>query len=250
MDGIPRFLDAGEAALVVEFGTVEDPAVNDRVLALDAALAVAPPPGLVETVPTYRSLMIHYDPLRLERADLVAHVRALPVDAPGGGKRPRAWTLPACYDGPCGEDVAELGDVLGLSPEALVAAHAAATFRVYMYGFAPGYAYLGGTPEALRVSRRTAPRAPHFSNALLLGGGLAGIATLSMPTGWYVVGRTPERLYSRDRATPFFLAAGDTIRFERIDAHAYAALERRVEAGEIVAREVVAQETLVQEATA
>ncbi len=240
MDEAPRFLDAGEAALVVEFGTVEDPAINDRVLALDAALAGAPVPGLVETVPTYRSLMIHYDPLALDRAALVAHVRAhAPGGAPGGEARApsRAWMLPACYDGPCGEDVAELGDVLGLSPEALVAAHAAATFRVYMYGFAPGYAYLGGTPEALRVSRRTAPRAPHFSNALLLGGGLAGIATLSMPTGWYVVGRTPERLYSRERATPFFLAAGDTIRFERIDAHAYAALERRVEAGEIVARE-------------
>ena len=234
----PRFLDAGEAALVVEFGTIEDPAINDRVLALDGLLAEAPLPGIVETVPTYRSLMIHYDPLTLERAALVAHVTALRGRAAAARAPSRAWTLPACYDGPCGEDVAELGACLGLSAEAVVSAHAAAAFRVYMYGFAPGYAYLGGTPDALKISRRTTPRPPHFANALLLGGGLAGIATLAMPTGWYVVGRTPERLYSRERATPFFLAAGDTVRFERIDAHGYAALERRVEAGEIVAREV------------
>ncbi len=234
--GGPRFLDAGEAALVVEFGTTEDPAISDRVLALDTALADAPLPGLVETVPTYRSLMIHYDPLRLDRAALVAHVLEM-RGAAAARPAARAWTLPACYDGSCGEDVAELGTCLGLSAEAVVTAHAAATFRVTMYGFAPGYAYLGGTPEALRISRRTTPRPPHLSNALLLGGGLAGIATLSMPTGWYVVGRTPERLYSRDRSSPFFLAAGDTVRFERIDAHAYAALERRVETGEIVARE-------------
>lgn len=236
-----RLLDAGEAALVAEFGSTVDPAISDRVLALDDALRADPPEGVRETVPTYRSLMIHYDPLVLSREALAARILALSDRAGTRAAAPSLWTLPCCYaetggGEPCGEDVAAIAELTGLSPERVASLHAGATYRVYMYGFAPGFAYLGGLPDALAVPRRAKPRPPHPANALLIGGGLAAVGTVPMPTGWYVIARTPARLYAPDRDETFPVAAGDRIRFEPIDAGTFAALERRAAAGENVAR--------------
>ena len=233
----PRFLDAGEAALVVEFGSTVDPVINDRVLALDAALRHEPPDGLSESVPTYRSLMIHYDPLVLERSRLVALVEAITaresaVRAPG-----RIWTLPCCYDPDFAEDIAEVAEIAGLTEERVAELHRNAEYRVYMYGFAPGFAYLGGLPAELGISRRARPRPPHPQSALLIGGGLAAVATFPMPTGWYVLARTPERLFSEDRDPSFLIEGGDLLRFEAIDAVTFADLDRRAAAGEIIARQ-------------
>ncbi|GJD97855.1 5-oxoprolinase subunit B family protein [Methylobacterium iners] len=232
----PRFLDAGEAALVVEFGSRVDPATNERVLALDDALRLAPPEGLRECVPTYRSLMIHYDPLVLDRAALVARVEA-DLRRPSGPRRAgRTWAMPCCYDPALAEDIAAFGALAGLSAEEVAARHASAEYRVYMYGFAPGFAYLGGLPEALALPRRASPRPPHPRNAVMVGGGLAAVATFPMPTGWYVIGRTPERLYAPEREPAFLVEGGDGLRFEPVDAATFAALDRRAAAGEVVAR--------------
>lgn len=235
----PLFLDAGEAALVVEFGRTVDPAISDRVLALDAALAADPPEGLRELVPTYRSLMIHYDPLRLERARLVALVEDRLTAAVASKRAAAQWIVPCCYDLPHGEDLAEMAALMGLTAAEAAAIHASASYRVYMYGFSPGFTYLGGLPEAIAVSRRTRPRPPHDGKAVLVGGGLSAIASFSMPTGWYVVGRTPERLYAPERADAFLFEPGDSLRFEAIDASTFALLDARAEAGEIVARRQV-----------
>lgn len=232
----PRLLDAGEAALVVEFGSTVDPAISDRVLALDDALGADPPEGLRERVPTYRSLMLHYDPLVLDRAALVERVRTLAAGATAQAATTTLWTLPCCYAAPHGEDVAQVAERTGLSPDAVVATHAGATYRVYMYGFAPGFAYLGGLPEPLAVPRRASPRPPHPANAVVIGGGLAAVATVPMPTGWYVIGATPARLYAPERDPSFFVGAGDLIRFEPVDAAAFDALSAREAAGEPVAR--------------
>ncbi|MCJ2048818.1 5-oxoprolinase subunit B family protein [Methylobacterium sp. J-070] len=232
----PRILDAGEAALVVEFGSTVDPAISDRVLALDDALGADPPDGLRERVPTYRSLMLHYDPLVLDRDALAARVRSLAAAADARAATAILWTLPCCYDAPHGEDIAQVAERTGLSPDAVVSTHAEATYRVYMYGFAPGFAYLGGLPKALAVPRRASPRPPHPRNAVVIGGGLAAVATVPMPTGWYVIGATPARLYAPEREPSFFVGAGDLIRFEPVDAATFDALTAREAAGEPVAR--------------
>lgn len=231
-----RIHDAGEAALVVEFGACVDPDLNARVLALDAALAEAAIPGLRETLPTYRSLMIHYDPLVLDRADLCRRVMDRIAAAPARAATGRHWTLPCCYDPDLAEDLGALAAWAGLAPARVAALHGAATYRVYMYGFAPGFAYLGGLPEALAIGRRAEPRPPHPANAILVGGGLAAIATVPMPTGWYVVGRTPERLYAEARAQSFLIEPGDSLRFEAIDTGTFADLDARAARGEVVAR--------------
>jgi len=232
----PRFLDAGEAALVVEFGRTVDAATNETVLALDTALAQAGVPGIRELVPTYRSLMIHYDPLILTRAGLVTAVQRVLDGGVSHQAAPRHWALPCCYDLPHGEDLAEAAGLLHLSPEQVVSAHLTGRYRVYMYGFAPGYAYLGGLPEALAISRRPTPRPPHPAGGVLIGGGLCGVATFPMPTGWYVLGRTPERLYAHARAEAFLIRPGDVLRFERVDGTTFAALDDRAAAGETIAR--------------
>ncbi len=232
----PRLLDAGEAALVAEFGTIVDPAISDRVLALDDALAAQSLPGILETVPTYRSLMIHYDPLVLDRETLAGHVRGLTGGTIRRAAAPARWILPCCYDAPHGEDLAAVADLIGRTPAQVAALHEGGTYRVYMYGFAPGFAYLGGLPAPLAVKRRPSPRPPHPTNAVMVGGGLAAVATVPMPTGWYVLGATPSKLYAPERAESFFVRPGDEIRFEAVDAAAYAGLAAREAAGERVAR--------------
>ncbi len=233
----PRYLDAGEAALVVEFGSEVDPAVHDKVLGLDAALAATPLAGVSETVPTYRSLMIHYDPLVLDRAALVADVAARLDALPDRPVKPaRIWSVPICYDAPHGEDIGNIAAQTGLSPEKVVALHRDAAFRVYMYGFAPGFCYLGGCPPELAISRRMTPRPPHPPNAVMIAGGLGVISTVSMPTGWWIVGRTPERMFSATREPHVVFGVGDELRFESVDADTFAALDARGAAGEIVSR--------------
>ena len=231
-----RFLNAGETALVVEFGTTIDPAIHARVLELDRALAAAPIEGLVEAVPTYRSLMIHYDPTRIEPQALVERLQALPAAASDAGAKARRWLVPACYAPECAPDLGAVAERLGLSQERVVALHSGATYRIYMYGFAPGFAYLGGLPEALAISRRATPRPRAEASSLLIAGGQALITTVPMPTGWHVLGRTPERFFSLDRDPVVLAAVGDEVRFEPVDATSFAALTARAEAGEVIAR--------------
>jgi len=233
----PRFLDAGEAGLSIEFGDSVDAQINARVLALDAALRSAAPEGLIETLPTYRALLVCYEPLILSREKLLGVVEARlaegPLDRPAAA--PARWRLPCCYEAPCGEDLAEAAARLGLTPARFVEIHAGAEYRAYMYGFAPGWCYLGGLPRELALPRRATPRAPTPHGAVLIGGGLALVASNPMPTGWYVVGRTPERLFSPSREPPLFISPGDFLRFEPVDLESFHALEARAAKGERLA---------------
>ncbi len=226
----PRYLAAGESALVVEFGQSIDRTVHDRVLALDQAVAAAMIEGVLETVPTYRSLMIHFDPGRMPTEALIDAIKGLDVlhAAPKGKRR---WRIPVCYEPPFAEDLGEVAQSLGLTPEEIVALHSGARYRVYMYGFAPGFTFLGGLPDALSISRRATPRPPAPPGSLLVAGGQALIASISMPTGWHQIGRTPVRVFDPRRDPVFLTAVGDEISFERIDAARFEQLARAADSG-------------------
>ena len=231
-----RFLDSGEGLLVVEFGSAIDAGLNERVLALDAALTRAAIAGVIETTPTFRSLAVAYEPLVIERERLVARILELAAEAEVATRPSRAWTFPCSFEAPHGEDLAEVAGRLGLAPARLIEHLCAWPLRVHMYGFSPGFAYLGGLPAELAASRRASPRAAHPADAVMIAGGMAAIAPLPMPTGWWVVGRTPEKVFAPGRDPAFLVAVGDTIRFEAIDAATFAALAARAAAGEPVAR--------------
>jgi len=227
----PRFLNAGEAALVVEFGSIVDPVINDHVVALDQALGSLTIPGVLETVPTYRSLMIHYDPLILDREALIGKLQTIQLK-PRPQQVRKLWTIPCCYEPPFAEDLADVAQAMNLSPDQVVALHSGARFRTYMYGFAPGFCYLGGLPKELAISRRPTPRPPHPPNAILIAGGLSLISTFSMPTGWWVIGRTPMRMFSPWRDPNFLIQIGDSVQFQPIGKQAFDSLEQQAIASE------------------
>jgi KipI family sensor histidine kinase inhibitor len=233
---VPRYLIAGESALVAEFGSTIDPEIHDQVLALDAAVQQAQINGVTETVPTYRSLMIHFDPRRLETAALIGLLARLDLSSKPAGKQRQRWYIPACYDPPHDEDLAEVAAILALPRARIIDLHQRTRYRVYMYGFAPGYTFLGGLPEELAIARRPVPRSPAPPGSLLIAGGQALIASCAMPTGWYGIGRTPVKVFDPKRAQIFLAGIGDEVCFERIGCETFDALSLAAEGGDLVAR--------------
>ncbi len=232
----PVFKDAGECALVVEFGDMIDDTLTDQVLALDVALGAIN--GLVETVPTYRSLMLHYDPLILPRSGLMTHVNAALAAARVSESKGQLWQLPACYDPSLAVDLGPVAVGTGLDPNRVPALHASATYRVVMYGFAPGWAYLSGLPSALTLPRRATPRDVIPAGSLIIAGGLAIVAALPMPSGWHIIGQTAARLFVPDRTPVFLFAPGDRLQFDPVDLPTHAALQLRAAQGDPLARKV------------
>jgi KipI family sensor histidine kinase inhibitor len=230
-----RLLWCGDTALTVEFGDGIDPDLNARVLALDARLRDADYPGLVETVPTYRSLTLHLDPVMVDRARLEATVLDLAaLPAPVLPPR-RIWRVPVVYGGEFGVDLVEVAAHHGLSPEAVVERHAAPDYRVVMIGFLPGYAYLDGLDPGLALSRRSSPRPTTPAGTISIGGVQALIASIAAPSGWHLLGRTPVRAFLPSRDPVFLFEPGDGIRFVPTDPARWDALDRAAAAGDPVA---------------
>jgi KipI family sensor histidine kinase inhibitor len=237
----PRFLNAGDRGLTVELGDVVDEATNERVVALDKALHDIP--GIVETVPTYRSLLILFDPASITKAALRERVLAAwPLDAAATGPY-RRFTIPVLYGGSAGEDLAFVASARGLTEAEVVRLHASVEYRVYMIGFAPGFAYLGGLPEALHTSRRVDPRMRIPASSISIGGMQAAICPpIEFPSGWQLLGRTPVRTYDPARSEPFLLSAGDRVRFSPISEVEYEGLIAAAEAGDPIARMEIVDE--------
>jgi inhibitor of KinA len=213
----PRILPVGDAALVVEFRDEIHPDIHRRVLALDHALAADPFPGLRETVPTYRSLLVYYDPRQLswdEARRLVANALARSTDTPMPD--PREVEIPVVYGGEFGPDIGFVAAHTGLSEEEVVRLHTSVTYTVYMLGFAPGFVYLGGLPEALATPRLPTPRPSVPAGSVGIAGLQTGIYGLSTPGGWRLIGRTPLTMLDLNRQPPTLLQPGDRVRFVRI----------------------------------
>jgi KipI family sensor histidine kinase inhibitor len=221
----PRILACGDAAISVEFGDVIDPALNARVLALDAALAADPVAGVIETVPTYRSLLVHFHPLETDVALLLARIDAACRRAVPPRREVRRWHVPVVYGGAFGMDLDDLAARHGLSPGELVARHAGAVYQVYMIGFMPGFAYLGGLDPALATPRRVEPRMETPAQSVSIGGAQTAISSVAGPSGWHMIGRTPARGFMPGRDPVFLYEAGDEVVFEPIPERDWAALD-------------------------
>lgn len=233
--GTVRLLNFGDTALTVEFGRVIDAAANARVLALDAALAHAQPRGLLETVPTYRSLLLIFDPLVVDRPALKALIHKLVNEEIAVTTAVRRWRVPVVYGGEFGMDLTDLAARHGLSPDDLVERHKDTTYKVAMIGFMPGFAYLSGLDPALATPRRLEPRQNVPAQSVSVGSAQCAISTVAGPSGWHMIGRTPVRGYMPQREPVFLYAPGDEIRFERVSPDEWDALDARAATGEPVA---------------
>ena len=214
----PIFLPVGDRALAVEFGQTVDAGANRQVIALAESLAHEPVEGITECVPTYRSLLVSYDPQILRGAALevllAKRIKALTPGAEAG----RLWPVPVVYGGAVGMDLEALAQEKSMSPEALISLHSSAEYRVYMIGFAPGFAYLGGLPDALHTPRLPVPRQSIPAGAIGIGGQQASINSVTGPSGWRFIGWTPWRAFDPERPEPFLFAAGDRLRFVPVSA--------------------------------
>ena len=210
-----RFLVAGDSALVVEFGDEISLEVNRKVHALADALGKSSLPGLAEAVPTYRSLLVHYDPLRLSCDEVKAFVsEVLQKCGEKPPLKPRVVEIPVVYGGEFGPDIEFVAEHNGLfSVEEVIRLHSGVAYTVYMLGFAPGFAYLGGMPEAIVTPRLETPRTLVPAGSVGIAGGQTGIYPIATPGGWRLIGRTPLKLFDPEQDPPTLLKAGDTVRF-------------------------------------
>jgi inhibitor of KinA len=226
-----RFLIAGDSAVVVEFGDRVDPALSERVLRLSARVRAAHIDGVLETVPTYRSLMVLHDPLAMPTRRLIAALESL---VPGGereAKRTTLWHIPACYDERHAPDLAEVATRTGLSAAEIVEVHSSTVFHVYMLGFVPGFPYMGDLPAALVLPRRSDPRVKVPAGSIAIAAGQTAIYPVESPGGWHLIGATPLRLFDVRSPRPALLAPGDKVQFTRVSAAEFDEIRRAVNAG-------------------
>jgi 5-oxoprolinase (ATP-hydrolysing) subunit B len=234
----PKLLFAGDSAVVIEFGDKIDPGLNARVLSLDAAIQAAHIPGVVETVPTYRSLLIQIDPLVIDFDAFTAQAMDLAHRAPAQAKPGARWSVPVVYGGEFGIDLEETAARHNMTARQLIDIHASAVYRVYAIGFMPGYTYLGGLDPRIHTPRRMDPRLMTPSGTISIGGIQALVAGAAMPSGWHLLGRTPVRTFAAGRNPPVLFQPGDEIVFQPTNASHWAELDHRAEHGDPIAEKV------------
>lgn len=214
-----RIVEFGEAAFLVVLGERMSVPLNRRTRALDDEVrgALSAADGWEVPVPAYASLLIPYDPERLTAADarerIVAVVAAMEAAPLPPERATRVVEIPVRYGGGEGPDLAEVAERLGLTSDEVVAIHAGRTYRVFLLGFVPGFAYLGRLPSRLVLPRRATPRARVPAGSVAIAGAQTAIYPSATPGGWHLIGRTDEVLWDPNAASPARLAPGDRVRF-------------------------------------
>lgn len=221
-----HFRPVSDHALLVQLGDSISEALNLRVQALDRAIHAAAPNGMLETVPAFVNLMVVFDPLRTDHAAIEAAIRPLLARLDTTGAEGQEHLVEVCYDGAdLAPDLIAVAEATGLSPDQVIAQHLGAEYRVGMYGFAPGYAYLSGVPAVLQLPRKPAAIRDIAAGSVLIAGPQCLVTTLKMPTGWSIIGRSPTQILRRAPAAPFLFDVGDRVRFTRIDRARFDALQ-------------------------
>lgn len=223
-----QFKAIADHALLVSFADELSEEAQAHVIALDVALGADLPVGVIETVPALVNLLVSFDPMETDHSTVGKHVRGclegLKLQQAVGGHR----IVQVCYEPPFAPDLDAVASATGLSPDAVINAHLGGDFRALMYGFAPGYAYLGGVPEQIQVPRKTTPVRDVPAGSVIIAGAQCLVTTLTMPTGWSIIGRSPTSIFTGNPDHPFLFDVGDRVTFERVD---YATFERLSKGG-------------------
>jgi len=224
--GEARVISGGDTMLVVEFGSSIERGLSERILALAAEIETAALAGVVEVVPTFRSLAVHYDPLATAADILAPRIAGILGSVRPSPLRSRTIALPVCYAGEFGLDLDAVAARTGLSPADIIDRHGATAYHAYMLGFLPGFAYLGDLDPAIRLPRRETPRLAVPAGSVAIATSLTAVYPCESPGGWHVIGRTPVRLFEPDRPMPALIAPGDRVRFVPVSLDDYGRLAR------------------------
>jgi KipI family sensor histidine kinase inhibitor len=227
----PRALACGDSGVSVEFGDQIHEEINDLVLALDASLASAPLAGIIETVPTFRALMIHYDPVEVSYDRVSSHVMALAASGAKATNLGRYLRIPVCYEAEYGVDVDRVCREVGLTLNELIDIHTLPEYRVFMLGFMPGFAYLGGTNPILSLPRCAKPRHGAPAGTISIAAGQCAVHAVEGPSGWHWIGRTPVQTIQDGAVPKFAIRPGDKINFYPISPSAWRTMRDEVLAG-------------------
>ena len=227
-----RYLVAGDSAVCVEFGNEISPEINKKIRAFKIAVEKSDIPGIVETVPTYRSLLVHYHPevigfkAKKEKFDkLMGSLSSIPIPPP------TVIEIPVLYGGEMGPDIENVAEHNHKTVEEVIKIHTSEEYLIYMIGFIAGFPYLGGMSKEIATPRLKSPRVKIEGGSVGIAGEQTGIYPVASPGGWQLIGRTPLKLYDADREKPVLLEAGQYIKFAAVTEEEYKKIEKEVEDG-------------------
>lgn len=205
---------AGDTGFLVEFGEGIDPAVNAKVRAMAGAVRHSMPKGVIEIIPTYRSLLFIYDPALIQPDTLFKMIEDMDTRInPEDEGDAKVVEIPVCYGGDFGPDIHNVCESAGLDEDNVIRIHSQPEYLIYMVGFTPGFAFLGGLDERLYTPRLTTPRTLVPQGSVGIANNQTGMYPIASPGGWQLIGRTPLKLFDPQRENPFLYQAGDKIKY-------------------------------------
>lgn len=223
----PVFRISGDQGLIMEFGDTISPLIHKIVRTMILAMDQNPMDGVVEYMPTYRAIAVHYNPLitsfeRLKSSllELSANLQEVAIAAP------ELIELPVCYGGEFGPDLDFVATSHNLSQKEVIRLHSDPEYLVYMLGFTPGYPFLGGLPEVLHTPRLGTPRKKVPAGSVGIANGQTGIYPIESPGGWQLIGQVPVKLFDPGKSEPFLFSAGNIIKFRSIDEQEYMTIQQ------------------------
>jgi inhibitor of KinA len=226
-----QLIPSGDTSIVVEFGDRIDRDVNRRVLNATTVLKSANIKGIIEVVPTYRSLMVHYDPLKVSSKLLEDLLPPLLEIDDSYEIQARRWHIPVCYEHELAPDLEYVARSAGMSTGDVARLHSSKSYHVYMIGFLPGFPYMGDLPEELRLPRRDTPRVNVPMGSVAIAMAMTAVYPVESPGGWHLIGTTPIQMFDSTATNPALFSAGDQVQFMEISNADFLAMESEVASG-------------------
>ena len=221
-----KYIINGDNTINIEFGNVISEKVNKRVISMKYAIENSNILGIIETIPSYRSLLVYYDPFIVDYRELLLNLKVLEKDLNKvKDLKTKVINIPTCYGGEYGPDIEYVAKHNKISVEEVINYHSSREYLIYMLGFTPGFPYLGGINKKIATPRLNTPRVKIPAGSVGIGGTQTGIYPIESPGGWQLIGRTPLKLYDISSDEPFLLSPGYYLKFLPISKEKYLEIE-------------------------
>ena len=237
-----KYLSAGDKAVVMEFGNEISKDINAKIRNVVKSVEEAKVDGIVELLPTYRSLMIMYDPLKIEYSELILTLDSMSSkQVDNEEEKIKIVEFPTVYGGEYGPDINFVAEHNNITVDEVIKIHTGTDYLVYMMGFTPGFTYLGGMSDKIVTPRLASPRTKIPAGSVGIAGAQTGMYPSETPGGWQLIGRTPLKLYDPDKEPPVMLSAGDYVRYVSISEEEYLEIKNQVEEGTYVVKVIISE---------